>query len=92
MMRIRVDAGPASFNLASRHRLINCGSQGYQTSLWNEERFIWQFTSSIGWGFILQKSSEILLCISLEGKPRLCPRWSTHFSRPQFSHLQNGSV
>ena len=92
MMRIRVDAGTAAFDLASRHLLMSCGSQGYQACLWNEEHFIWQFTSSTDWGSVPQKSSEALLCVSLEGEPRLCPRWSTHFSRPPFSHLQNGNM
>ena len=48
------------------------GSGGPPSS-WNKERFIKQFLHLLR-VLILQKSSEILLCIFLEEKPGLCPK------------------
>ena len=70
--------GPHSFNLASGGLLMSsCGSRGYQTVTFSlEQRMLHQAVNIfhlLGVS-VLQKSSKILLCVSLEEKPGPCPK------------------
>ena len=83
LIRLGCVQGLHSFNLASGGLLMNfCGSWGYQIVTFSLEwRMLYQVVNifHLLGVLVLQKSSEILLCVSLEAEPGSCPKAALMF-------------